>query len=119
MCDVSPKSERVVKSCASHLANVEAGRPLWSSCRLSAVEVTVHLVDILARQTVRVAAFAAHLTEGEALFGGRIDHTGSIKVSGWPSYLKTAYKEILHGAHLVGEQLTLVELLRVVSEPVA
>ena len=73
----------MVKSCASHLAFVEVGRPLWNSCRRSDVEVTVHLVDILARQTARVAAFAAHLTEGEALFRGRIDHTGSIEVSGW------------------------------------
>ena len=76
-------------------------------------------MDILAGQGGRIAAFAAQLTEGEALVGGRIDHTGSIEVSGWPSYLKTASKETLHGAHLVGKQLALVELLRVVSDPVA
>ena len=37
---------------------------------------------------------------------------------GWPTYLTTTCKEILHGAQLVREHLTLVELLGVEGEPV-
>ena len=63
----SPTSVRVAKSRAGHLANIEAGRPLWDSCRLSAIEVAVHFMDILAGKGGRVAAFAAQLAKRGAL----------------------------------------------------
>ena len=74
----SPTSVRVAKSRAGHLANIEAGRPLWDSCRLSAIEVAVHFMDILAGKGGRVAAFAAQLAKRGALIWGRIDHTGCL-----------------------------------------
>ena len=114
----SPTSVRVAKSRAGHLANIEAGRPLWDSCRLSAIEVAVHFMDILAGKGSRVAAFAAQLAKRGALIWGRINHTGSIMMPGWPPYLTTAFEEVLHGAQLVREHLALVKLLCIVGEPI-
>ena len=104
---------------ASHLALVKTCRSFRYKRRLTGLQVAVDLVDILTRQARLVAASTAQLAEGGALFRGRIDHTGTVDMSGWPPHHSASVEEVLDGAQLVGEHLALVELLRVVGEPVA